>query len=169
MTKVPDYCIDEVSDHTMALLLAVVRKIPLVNAQVHAGTWKMPAVVPIHRLRGSVLGPHGLRPDSAARGAQGAGLRHEGDRVRPVRARRGVRQARASRASISPTLLKTSDYMSIHSPLMPETRGLFNADAFRQMKPTAYIINTARGPIVDEAALAEALDAKDVWRARRST
>ena len=49
--------------------------------------------------------------------------------------------------------------MSIHTPLLPETRGLFNADAFRQMKPSAYLINTARGPIVDEAALAEALDA----------
>ena len=56
-------------------------------------------------------------------------------------------------------LLKISDYISIHSPLLPETRNLFNADAFRQMKPTAYLINTARGPIVDEAALARALDA----------
>ena len=56
VTKVPDYCIDEVSDHAMALLLAVVRKIPIINAQVHGGTWKMPDVVPIHRLRGSVLG-----------------------------------------------------------------------------------------------------------------
>src|SRR5712664_4979596 len=56
VTKVPDYCIDEVSDHTMALLLALVRKIPFANAQVHAGRWEMPAVVPIHRLRGSVLG-----------------------------------------------------------------------------------------------------------------
>jgi D-3-phosphoglycerate dehydrogenase len=59
-----------------------------------------------------------------------------------------------------PTLLKTSDYVSIHSPLVPETKNLFNSDAFRQMKPTAYLVNTARGPIIDEAALAEALDAK---------
>src|SRR5688572_17498925 len=56
VTKVPDYCIDEVSDHTMALLLAVIRKIPFANAQVHRGTWKMPNVVPIRRLRGSTLG-----------------------------------------------------------------------------------------------------------------
>src|SRR4029077_16697350 len=55
-------------------------------------------------------------------------------------------------------LLKISDYISIHAPLLPETQGLFNADAFRQMKPHAYLINTARGPIVDEAALAHALD-----------
>src|SRR5215468_3560502 len=56
VTKVPDYCIDEVSDHAMALLLAAVRKIPMATEQVHSGTWKMPNVVPIHRLRGSVLG-----------------------------------------------------------------------------------------------------------------
>ena len=55
-------------------------------------------------------------------------------------------------------LLKISDFVSIHSPLLPETTKLFNADVFRQMKLTAYLINTARGPIVDEAALAQALD-----------
>src|SRR5204863_1678520 len=56
VTKVPDYCVDEVSDHALALILALARKIPMANAQVHAGRWEMPAVVPIHRLRGSVLG-----------------------------------------------------------------------------------------------------------------
>src|SRR5258706_11486250 len=56
VTKVPDYCIDEVSDHAMALLLAAVRKIPMATEQGHSGTWKMPNFVPIHRLRGSVLG-----------------------------------------------------------------------------------------------------------------
>src|SRR6202023_1952368 len=56
VTKVPDYCIDEVSDHTLALLLALVRKIPFSNSRTHAGSWQMSAVAPIHRLRGSVLG-----------------------------------------------------------------------------------------------------------------
>src|ERR1700730_6717296 len=56
VTKVPDYCIDEVSDHAMALLLSVVRKIPFSSARAHAGRWEMPAVTPIHRLRGSTLG-----------------------------------------------------------------------------------------------------------------
>src|SRR4029077_11825594 len=55
-------------------------------------------------------------------------------------------------------LLRISDYVSIHTPLAPETHGLFDAEAFGRMKPTAYIINTARGPIVDEAARARALD-----------
>ena len=56
VTRVPDYCIDEVSDHTLALLLALARKIPFANSSVHAGRWEMSATVPIHRLRGRVLG-----------------------------------------------------------------------------------------------------------------
>jgi len=55
-------------------------------------------------------------------------------------------------------LLKISDYISIHTPLLPATRHLFNAEVLSRMKPTAYLINTARGPIIDEAALASALD-----------
>jgi D-3-phosphoglycerate dehydrogenase len=58
-----------------------------------------------------------------------------------------------------PLFVAVADYVSVHTPLVPETRGLFGADAFRQMKPTAYLINRARGPIVDELALARALDA----------
>jgi D-3-phosphoglycerate dehydrogenase / 2-oxoglutarate reductase len=59
-------------------------------------------------------------------------------------------------------LVAISDYISVHAPLIPETRHLFNADVFRRMKPSAYLINTARGPIVDEAALAHALDEKQL-------
>jgi D-3-phosphoglycerate dehydrogenase len=158
VTKVPDYCIDEVSDHAMALLLALVRKIPLANGQVHAGRWEMPAVVPIHRLRGSVLGLVGLGkiPRLVAPKAKAFGLRVVAcDPYVPadVYARLGVESVEFDE------LLKVSDYVSIHTPLLPETRGLFDADVFRRMKPTAYLINTARGPIVDEAALAQALDA----------
>src|SRR5258705_7850629 len=77
VTKVPDYCIDEVSDHAMALLLSAVRKIPMATDQVHAGTWKMPNFVPIHRLRGSVLGLVGFGriPQLVAPKAKSFGLR----------------------------------------------------------------------------------------------
>src|SRR5215831_12998547 len=76
VTYVPDYCMHEVSDHAMALLLALVRKIPLSNALVQAGRWEMPAVVPIHRLRGRVLGLIGFGniPRALAPKAQGFGL-----------------------------------------------------------------------------------------------
>src|ERR1700726_1788861 len=77
VTKVPDYCIDEVSDHAMALLLSVVRKIPFANARAHAGRWEMPAVVPIHRLRGTVLGLVGFGriPQLVAPKAKAFGMR----------------------------------------------------------------------------------------------
>jgi len=158
VTKVPDYCLDEVSDHAMALLLALVRKIPSSNAQVHAGRWEMKAVVPIHRLRGTVLGLAGFGriPQLVAPKAKAFGMRVIAfDPFAPadVLTRAGVEPVDF------PQLLAQSDYISIHTPLLPETRSLFSTDAFSRMKPTAYLINTARGPIVDEAALARALDA----------
>ena len=161
VTKVPDYCIDEVSDHTMALLLAIVRKIPLSNGQVHSGRWEMKAVVPVHRLRGSVLGLVGFGriPQLVAPKAKSFGLRvvaYDPYISPEVFTRAGVESVDF------PQLLNIADYVSIHSPLLPETRGLFNTDVLGQMKPTAYLINTARGSIIDEAALARALDAKQI-------
>jgi D-3-phosphoglycerate dehydrogenase len=161
VTRVPDYCLDEVSDHAMALLLALVRKIPLSSAHVHGGTWSMPAVVPIHRLRGSVLGLVGFGriPQLVAPKAKAFG-------IRVVAFDPYVLPEVFTRACVEsvdfPELLKSSDYVSIHSPLLPETRNLFSDDAFHRMKPTAYLINTARGPIVDDAALARALDAGEL-------
>ena len=158
VTKVPDYCIDEVSDHAMALLLALVRKIPASNTQVHAGRWEMKAVVPIHRLKGRILGLVGFGriPRLLAPKARAFGLRvivHDPLVQADVIAREHVDLVDFDE------LLAQSDYVSIHTPLLPETRNLFNGDLFGRMKPGAYLINTARGPIVDEQALARALDA----------
>jgi D-3-phosphoglycerate dehydrogenase len=158
VTRVPDYCIDEVSDHTLALLLALVRKIPFANSRAHAGRWEMAAVAPIHRLRGRVLGLVGFGriPRMVAPKAQAFGLRVL--TCDPYVSEEVTTAAGVGKADFA-ELLKVSDYISIHTPLLPETHHLFNADVFAQMKPTAYLINTARGPIVDEVALAHALDA----------
>ena len=161
VTKVPDYCIDEVSDHAMALLLAVVRKIPSSSGRTHGGRWEMKAVVPIHRLRGSVLGLAGFGriPQLVVPKAQAFGMKvvaHDPFVPAEVFTRAGVEQVDLS------TLFATSDYISVHTPLTPETRNLFNRDTFGQMKRGAYIVNTARGPIIDEAALAEALDSGQI-------
>lgn len=158
VTKVPDYCLDEVSDHAMALLLAAARKIPFSNAQVHAGQWQMKSAVPIHRLRGSVLGLVGFGriPQLVAPKGKAFGFRVVAyDPYIPANV-----FAQAGVESVSfDELLKISDFVSIHTPLMPETNRLFRAETFQKMKPTAYLVNTARGPIVDEADLARALDA----------
>jgi len=142
VTYVPDYCMQEVSDHAMALLLALARKVPLSNALVQAGRWDMPAVVPIHRLAGRVLGLVGFGniPRALAPKAKAFGLR-----------------VVAHDPNVSQHAL-AADFVSSHAPLLPVTRGLFNAEVFGKMKQGSYLINTARGPLVDEDALLAALD-----------
>jgi D-3-phosphoglycerate dehydrogenase / 2-oxoglutarate reductase len=157
VTRVPDYCLDEVSDHAMALLLSLVRKIPSSNTRTHNGRWEMKAVTPIHRLRGTVLGlvAFGQIPQLVAPKAKAFGIRvvaYDPYVSDDVLARAGVDRVDFDQ------LLKMSDYISIHTPLIPATHHLFGADVFPRMKPTAYLINTARGPIIDETALAHALD-----------
>jgi D-3-phosphoglycerate dehydrogenase / 2-oxoglutarate reductase len=157
VTYVPDYCMQEVSDHAMALLLATARKVPLSNKLVQSGRWEVPPIVPIHRLSGRVLGLVGFGniPRALAPKARAFGLRvvtHDPYVSPDVLSAAGVAGVSFDR------LLEMSDFVSIHAPLMPATRGLFNADVFHKMKKGAVLINTARGPLVDEAALIAALD-----------
>jgi D-3-phosphoglycerate dehydrogenase len=154
---VPDYCIREVSDHAMALLLSLIRKIPLSNTVVQAGRWEMPAVVPITRIEDTVLGLIGFGniPRLLAPKAQAFGMKVQA--YDPF-AKPDVFKAAGVTSVDFDTLLKTSDYVSVHAPLLPETRGLLNTEAFGKMKKGAYVVNTARGPLIDEAALVAALD-----------
>jgi len=158
---VPDYCIREVSDHAMALLLALIRKIPLSNKLVQSGRWEMPAVVPIRRIEGTVLGLVGFGhiPRLVAPKAQAFGIRVI---AYDPYAKPDVFRAAGVEGVDFDTLLKTSDYVSVHAPLLPATRGMMNATAFAKMKKGAYIVNTARGPLIDEPALIAALDSGQV-------
>ncbi len=157
VTYVPDYCMAEVSDHAMALILALGRKVPYSNALVQAGRWEMPAVVPLRRLKGQVLGligfgniPRALAPKAKAFGFEV--ITHDPYIAKDVLAAAGV-------AGVSfDELLARSDFISVHAPLLPATRGLLNAAAFAKMKNGALIVNTARGPLIDEQALVAALD-----------
>ena len=158
VTYVPDYCLQEVSDHAMALVLALARKVAFSNALVQQGRWEMPAVVPIRRLEGQVLGLVGLGniPRRVAPKARAFGFKviaHDPYVSAAIAQELGVELVSFER------LLEISDFISVHAPLTPQTRGLFNADAFGRMKKGAHIVNTARGPLLDEAALVAALDA----------
>jgi D-3-phosphoglycerate dehydrogenase / 2-oxoglutarate reductase len=158
---VPDYCVREVSDHAMALLLALIRKIPLSNKLVQSGRWEMPAVVPIRRIEGTVLGLVGFGhiPRLVAPKAQAFGIKVIA--YDPF-AKAEVFQAAGVESVDLDTLLQSSDYVSVHAPLLPATRGMMNAAAFAKMKKGAYIVNTARGPLIDEAALVAALDSGQI-------
>jgi D-3-phosphoglycerate dehydrogenase len=116
-------------------------------------------VVPIHRLRGTVLGlvAFGQIPQLVAPKAQAFGMQvitydpYVSDDV--------LKRANVRRVELD-ELIRTSDYISLHCPLTPETKHLFSTEAFQKMKRSAYLVNTARGPVIDEAALAQALDQK---------
>jgi D-3-phosphoglycerate dehydrogenase len=157
VTYVPDYCMHEVSDHAMALLLALARKIPFSNKLVQSGRWEMPAVAPLRRLAGQVLGligfgniPRALAPKAKAFGFEVI--------VHDPYAGKDVFAAGAVEAVSLEALLARSDAISVHAPLTSATRGLIDAAAFARMKKGAVIVNTARGPLIDEPALLAALD-----------
>jgi len=157
----PVYCLDEVSDHAMALLLACARKIPFANKRASEGCWEMPAVVPIGRFRGKTIGLIGLGniPQKIVGKAQAFGINViASDPYCPedVFSRLNVEKVELD------DLLGRSDYVSVHAPLTPETENMFNMDAFKKMKNTAYLINTARGPLVEINDLAAALDAGEI-------
>lgn len=158
VTYAPVYCLDEVSDHAMAMLLSLARKIPYSTRLVSSGRWEMPAVVPIARLRGRTLGLVGLGniPQKIVPKAQAFGLNVVASD--PYATDEVFERLNVGRVDFD-GLLAGSDYVSIHAPLTPETEKMFNADAFSKMKNDALLINTARGPLVDTEALADALEA----------
>jgi D-3-phosphoglycerate dehydrogenase len=157
----PVYCLDEVSDHAMALLLACVRKIPFANARAAQGRWEMPAVAPISRIRGKTLGLIGLGniPQKIVGKAQAFGI----DVIAsdPYCPDETFSQLNVEKVDLN-DLLGRSDYISVHAPLTSETENMFNMDAFKKMKKSAYLINTARGPLIEISDLAKALDAGEL-------
>ncbi|MDG2087769.1 MAG: C-terminal binding protein [Arenicellaceae bacterium] len=154
---VPDYCQDEVSDHAMTLLVGLARKITYSNSLVQQGRWDAKAVAPIYRLRGRTLGLVGLGqiPQSVVPKAQAFGLN-------VIASDPFVPEEVAKNFDVElvdfDSLLERSDYISVHAPLTDKTHHLFSKDAFQKMKSEALLINTARGPLVDDQALADALD-----------
>lgn len=158
VVNVPSYCEDEVADHVMAFLLAWARRIVHYTDQVRQGAWDWKTGRPIYRLRGQVLGLLGFGKIArrVAQKAQAFGLKviaHDPFVDEEVFAAHGVERVDFAR------LFEESDFLSIHIPLTPETRHLVNAACLAKMKPTACLINTARGGIVDKEALFQALKA----------
>lgn len=161
VTNVPSYCEDEVSDHAMALMLSCIRRTALYTAAVKGGTWDWKIGRPIGRLRGMTLGlvgfgkiPRALAPKARAFGMS---VMTYDPYLKPE-------NAGAERVEMVDfdALLERSDVISIHCPLTDETEHLFSTEAFNRMKSTAFLINTARGGIVDIPALVEALRSRRI-------
>jgi glyoxylate reductase len=143
----PDALTEATADLAFALLMAAARRIPEAAAFAHSGEWRTwePGAFLGHEVYGATLGIIGLGRIGQAVARRGAGFGME-VLTTETRDQRNLEH-----------LLSRSDFVSIHLPLTAGTRHLIGADAFKLMKPTAILINTARGPIVDQAALAEAL------------
>lgn len=157
VANVPDFCVDEVSDHALMLLLALARRLPALTAHARAGSWdSIAAAGDVQRLRGQVLGLIGFgRIGRSLAGKAGAlGLRlcaHD-----PKLDAAAIRAAGVEPLDL-PALLAASDFVSVHAPLTAETRGLLGAAELAALRPTAFVINVARGALIDQAALVDAL------------
>jgi D-3-phosphoglycerate dehydrogenase / 2-oxoglutarate reductase len=155
--NVPDIWIREVANHALALLLAWNRRIVTLDREVRGGTWsgRVPGAV-TGSLHGETVGIVGLGNIGSAFARRIAALETHVIACDPY-----VDDARFKTLGVErvdlPTLAARADYVSVHALLNAETRGLLNEAFFRRMKPTACLVNTSRGPIVDETALARAL------------
>src|SRR5262245_10234227 len=157
ITNNPTYCIEEVAEHTMALLLACARKVALYDRLVRQSRWEVPPGKPIFRLAGRTLGLVGFGNIARAVAVRAAAFGMRVLYYDPFLTA-GVAAAPGDPCEL-PALLRESDFVSVHPPLNSETRGMIGDAALAQMKPSAFLINCARGPIVNTAALVRALDA----------
>jgi D-3-phosphoglycerate dehydrogenase len=157
VTNVPDFCLEEVSDHTMALLLACARRVATFARSTQDGEWNLELARGLPRLRGQTLGLVGLGgiARTLVPKARGFGLDVIAytPRLGKDELPAGVQAARSLAE-----LLAASDYVSLHAPSTGETRGLIGESELRAMKSSAYLINTSRGALVDEAALVRAIN-----------
>jgi D-3-phosphoglycerate dehydrogenase / 2-oxoglutarate reductase len=153
VTNVPDYCVAEVADHTLGLLLACARRIGFFHHRTKRGEYDLQAATPMRRLSTQTLGLFGLGHigRAVAVRARALGLN--------VISHTASGKDHGTGCAMVPldTLLADSDFLSLHAPLTDSTRQVINGAALAKMKPTAYLINTSRGGLIDEAALWTAL------------
>lgn len=157
VANVPDGSLEEVSDHAAAQILTLARGLHRYDAAIRRGTWDYTVAGPLRRLRGRTLGLVGFGriPRLLAEKLAGFGmavLAHDPFADPSHAAALGVRLVDLD------TLCRESDVVSVHAPLTAETEGMIGHAQFAAMKPTACLVNTARGPVVDQDALVEALE-----------
>ena len=154
ISNVPDYCIDEVSDHTIAMILSLIRKTVFFNQKVKSDQWDFRLGIPIHRTRGKTLGLIGCGKIALEVAKKMAifGVRVIAFDPYIEKALEGIELTTLD------NVLKESDLISIHCPLNESTRHLIGGQEFKKMERKPLLINTSRGPIVNEKALIQALE-----------
>lgn len=156
VTNTPDYCVDEMADHALALFLAVTRKVALYDRAVRSGRWDYNLGSEMRRIRTLTLGLVGAGRIGSAFALRGRAL---GMRILAADPNRSHAELRGE--AIEPVeledLLRVADVVSLHIPLTPSTSKLLGRERIAAMKPGAIVINTARGGLIDQLALEEAL------------
>jgi glyoxylate reductase len=165
VSNTPDVLTDATADFAFALLMTVARRIPEAERYVHAREWKTwgPKLLLGVDIKGATLGLIGFGRIGQAVARRAAGFDMRVIYYDPKEVKSG-QNLKAERVGFE-TLLKESDFISIHTPLTPDTRHLIDAVAFSKMKPNTVLINTARGPVVDPDALYEALTTNRIFGA----
>ena len=164
VSNVVNWCSDEVAEHAIALLFACARRLTPVRRRFDEEGWGRGAAVPIRRMRGKTLGIVGLGRIGRAVAGRMAGfgldlLAYDPYLDADAMTGLGVRKTDLDE------LLRSADFVTVHTPLTNETRGLLGAREFALMKEGVYVVNTSRGPVLDESALIEALRSGKVWGA----
>jgi D-3-phosphoglycerate dehydrogenase len=163
VANVPDFCINEQAEHTMALLLSLARRLPWMMDAMRRNDWSARSDPGVHRVAGRTLGlvGFGAGAKAVAERARTFGLRLVAWARTPDRHRADSERLGVSLINLD-QLLVESDFVSIHLPLTSDTRHLVDARKLRLMKRSAVLINTARGAIIDENALVTALHEKTI-------
>jgi D-3-phosphoglycerate dehydrogenase len=156
VTNVPDYCIEEVADHGLALILAFTRGIIRGRDQTRGGGWNVKLLRPLHRQRGRTLGLVGFGRIARALAHRATALGYEIIVSDPFLSDEAVRTGGARSVELD-TLFKESDVVSLHAPLTPKTWHMVNAEVLATMRPGAVLVNTSRGGLVDYEAVVTAL------------
>ena len=157
VTYVPDYCVEEVSDHVMALLLAWNRRIVLFDNATKTQGWGAEGLgMRMMRLRGKKLGVVGFGRIGQSVCSKALAFGFEVLAQDPVVSAETVAKHGATLVDL-PVLLRESDFVTLHAPLVPQTRNMIGKEELQQMKPDAFIINAARGGLIDEDALYDAI------------
>lgn len=161
VSNVPDYCIDEVSDHALALILCLARKVVFTVRRVEAKEWSITNLRPLRRLAGQTVGVVGYGRIGRTLAQKVKCLGFQPIACDPLIKSEDIQKDGVRPAPLD-TLLRESDFISLHAPLLDSTKGMIGKKQFELMKPTACIVNVSRGPLIDEPALIRALQEKRI-------
>ena len=155
--NIPDYCIDEVADHTISLALALGRQIPALDKRLRKGIWSLSPATPMHAFREMNFVTYGLGRIARCIQQRAKGFKFRLHAYDPYLSDEAFKEAGVNRLHSLQEMFSVADVLSINAPQTKENKHLVNKDTLSVMKPTSIIINTARGALINTLDLADAL------------